>query len=123
MAPVLYTSSIVAFIGVPQVMTMTCTAAKNAYFGMVSTRSAELAAKGVRVKVIAPGWIFSKISRKALDNDPTRKANVMSRIQMAHGPAGRHWLGRSLSMFPRSQLFKRRHFAGGRRGRGGILVQ
>jgi len=77
---VLFTSSMAAFMGVPQVMAYA--AAKSAYFGMVSTLSAELAAKGVRVNAIAPGWIFSEMSRKALDNDPARKAKVMSRIQM-----------------------------------------
>jgi NAD(P)-dependent dehydrogenase (short-subunit alcohol dehydrogenase family) len=77
---VLFTSSMAAFMGVPQVMAYA--AAKSAYFGMVSTLSAELAAKGVRVNAIAPGWIFSEMSRKALDNDPARKAKVLSRIQM-----------------------------------------
>jgi len=77
---ILFTSSMAAFMGVPQVMAYA--AAKSAYFGMVSTLSAELAAKGVRVNAIAPGWIFSEMSRQALDNDPARKAKVMSRIQM-----------------------------------------
>jgi gluconate 5-dehydrogenase len=77
---ILFTSSMAAFMGVPQVMAYA--AAKSAYFGMVSTLSAELAAQGVRVNAIAPGWIFSEMSRKALDNDPARKMKVMSRIQM-----------------------------------------
>jgi len=77
---ILFTSSMAAFMGVPQVMAYA--AAKSAYFGMVSTLSAELSAKGVRVNAIAPGWIFSEMSSKALDNDPGRKAKVMSRIQM-----------------------------------------
>jgi len=80
MAPVLYTSSIAAFIGVPQVMAYVT--AKIAYFGMVFTLSGELAAKGVRFKAIAPGWIFSEMSCKALDNDPSRKAKFLSCIQM-----------------------------------------
>jgi gluconate 5-dehydrogenase len=77
---ILFTSSMAAFMGVPQVMAYA--AAKSAYFGMVSTLSAELATKGVRVNAIAPGWIFSEMSRKALDNDPARKVKVLSRIQM-----------------------------------------
>ena len=77
---VLFTSSMAAFMGVPQVMAYA--AAKSAYFGMVSTLSAELSAKGVRVNAIAPGWIFSEMTRKALDGDPARKAKIMSRIQM-----------------------------------------
>lgn len=78
---ILFTSSMAAFMGVPQVMAYA--AAKSAYFGMVSTLSAELAGRGVRVNAIAPGWITSAMTEKALDSDPARKAKVMSRIQMA----------------------------------------
>lgn len=77
---IVFISSMAAFMGVPQVMAYA--AAKSAVFGMVSTLSAELAAKGVRVNAIAPGWILSAMSKKALDNDPERKAKVISRIQM-----------------------------------------
>jgi gluconate 5-dehydrogenase len=77
---ILFTSSMAAFMGVPQVVAYA--AAKSAFFGMVATLSAELAARGVRVNSIAPGWIFSEMSSKALDGDPARKAKVMSRIQM-----------------------------------------
>jgi gluconate 5-dehydrogenase len=77
---ILFTSSMAAFMGVPQVMAYA--AAKSAYFGMVSTLSAELSAKGVRVNAIAPGWIFSDMTQQALDRDPSRKARVLSRIQM-----------------------------------------
>jgi gluconate 5-dehydrogenase len=77
---VLFISSMAAFMGVPQVIAYA--AAKSAFFGMVSTLSAELSEKGVRVNAIAPGWIFSEMSQKALDNDPARKARVLGRIQM-----------------------------------------
>ena len=77
---ILFTSSMAAFMGGPQVMAYA--AAKSAYFGMVSTLSAELSAKGVRVNAIAPGWIFSDMTQQALDRDPARKARVLSRIQM-----------------------------------------
>jgi len=77
---VLFTSSLSAFFGIPQVMAYA--AAKSAYFGMVLTLSTELAAKGVRVNAIAPGWIDSDMSRKSIENDPVRKTKAMSRIQM-----------------------------------------
>jgi len=77
---VLFTSSMAAFMGVRQVLAYA--AAKSAYLGMVATLSAELADKGVRVNAIAPGWIFSAMTRKALDSDPERRAKVLSRIQM-----------------------------------------
>jgi NAD(P)-dependent dehydrogenase (short-subunit alcohol dehydrogenase family) len=77
---VLFTSSMAAFMGVPQVIAYA--AAKSAFFGMVSTLSAELAAKGVRVNAIAPGWIFSEMTEQALNRDAARKAKVMGRIQI-----------------------------------------
>ncbi|MEX1113816.1 MAG: SDR family oxidoreductase [Akkermansiaceae bacterium] len=80
MGSILFTSSMAAFMGVPQVMAYA--AAKSAFLGIVSTLSAELSAKGVRVNAIAPGWIFSAMTQQALDNDPARKAKVLSRIQM-----------------------------------------
>jgi len=77
---ILFTSSMAAFMGVPQVIAYA--AAKSAFFAMVSTLSAEHAAQGIRVNAIAPGWIFSEMSRKALESDPARRAKVLSRIQM-----------------------------------------
>ncbi len=77
---ILFISSMAAFMGVPQVVAYA--AAKSAFFGVVSTLSAELAARGVRVNAIAPGWIFSEMSQRALENDPDRKARVLGRIQM-----------------------------------------
>jgi len=77
---VLFISSMAAFMGVPQVIAYA--AAKCAFFGMVSTLSAEVSEKGIRVNGIAPGWIFSEMTQKALDNDPARKARVLGRIQM-----------------------------------------
>ena len=77
---ILFTSSMAAFMGVPQIVAYS--AAKSAYFGMVATLSAELAAQGVRVNAIAPGWIYSEMTQQALDQDPARKARVLSRIQI-----------------------------------------
>lgn len=77
---ILFISSMAAFMGVPQVLAYA--AAKSAYFGMTSTLSGELSMKGVRVNAIAPGWIVSAMSQKALDSDPARKAKVLSRTQM-----------------------------------------
>lgn len=77
---VLFISSMAAFMGVPGVVAYA--AAKSACFGMVGTLSAEFSPRGVRVNAIAPGWIFSAMTHKALDNDPARKAKVFSRIQM-----------------------------------------
>jgi gluconate 5-dehydrogenase len=77
---ILFISSMAAFMGVPLVMAYA--AAKSALFGMTGTLSAELAEHGVRVNAIAPGWISSEMSRKALESDPVRKSKVMGRIPM-----------------------------------------
>lgn len=78
---ILFTSSMAAFMGIPQVLAYS--AAKSALFGMVATLSAELATSGVRVNAIAPGWISSEMSRKALAHDRAREKRVIERIQMA----------------------------------------
>jgi NAD(P)-dependent dehydrogenase (short-subunit alcohol dehydrogenase family) len=42
----------------------------------------ELGLKGIRVNAIAPGFIYSDMTAKALDSDPERKARVFSRTPM-----------------------------------------
>ena len=77
---ILFTSSMAAFMGVPLVSAYS--AAKSAYFGLVRTLSAEVAGQGVRVNAIAPGWIESAMTRRALDADPERKKKVLGRTPM-----------------------------------------
>ncbi|MCU0792776.1 MAG: SDR family oxidoreductase [Opitutaceae bacterium] len=77
---ILFTSSMAAFMGVPLVSAYA--AAKSAYFGLVRTLSAEVACRGVRVNAIAPGWIDSDMTRRALDSDPVRKNKVLGRTPM-----------------------------------------
>lgn len=77
---ILFISSMAAYMGIPLVMAYA--AAKSALFGMVGSLSSELAEQGVRVNAIAPGWITSDMTRRALESDPARKAKVMGRIPM-----------------------------------------
>lgn len=77
---VLFTSSMAAFMGVPLVSAYS--AAKSAYFGLVRTLSAEVAGQGVRVNAIAPGWIESAMTRRALDADPERKKKILGRTHL-----------------------------------------
>ena len=58
------------------------TAAKAAVEGMTRARAVEWAAHGIRVNCIAPGFISTAMSSKALDNDPDRKARVLARTPM-----------------------------------------
>jgi NAD(P)-dependent dehydrogenase (short-subunit alcohol dehydrogenase family) len=66
--------------GIPQVIAYTAT--KSAIEGMTRAEAVELSPFGVRVNCIAPGFIYSDMSAKALDNDPVRKAKVIGRTPM-----------------------------------------
>lgn len=78
---IIFTASMASLFGIPQVIAYT--AAKSAYVGVVKCLSTELSPKGVRVNAIAPGWIETEMSRKALDGDPARKAKILGRTPMA----------------------------------------
>jgi NAD(P)-dependent dehydrogenase (short-subunit alcohol dehydrogenase family) len=73
-------SSMAAQYGIPKVIAYT--AAKSAIEGMTKAMAVELSPKGIRVNAIAPGFIHSAMSAKALDADPERKAKVFSRTPM-----------------------------------------
>lgn len=77
---ILYTGSMAAIFGIPLVIAYT--AAKTAMVGLVKGYSTEFAPHGVRVNCIAPGWIETEMSRKALDGDPARKAKIFGRTPM-----------------------------------------
>ncbi len=73
-------SSMAAHYGLPKVIAYT--AAKAAVEGMTRALAVEWAAHGIRVNCIAPGFISTAMSSKALDNDPDRKARVLARTPM-----------------------------------------
>jgi NAD(P)-dependent dehydrogenase (short-subunit alcohol dehydrogenase family) len=73
-------SSMASQYGIPKVIAYT--ASKAAIEGMTKAMAVELSPKGVRVNCIAPGFIATNMSAKALNNDPERKAKVMSRTPM-----------------------------------------
>jgi NAD(P)-dependent dehydrogenase (short-subunit alcohol dehydrogenase family) len=78
---VIFMASMASLFGIPLVVAYS--AAKSAMIGMVRTLATELSPHGVRVNAIAPGWIDTEMSRKALDGDPARKAKILSRTPMA----------------------------------------
>ncbi len=77
---ILFMASMASLFGIPLVVAYS--AAKSAMLGMVRTLATELSPHGVRVNAIAPGWIDTDMSRRALDNDPARKAKILSRTPM-----------------------------------------
>lgn len=73
-------SSMAAQYGIPYVIAYT--AAKTAIEGMTKAMAVELSPEGIRVNCVAPGFIATNMSAKALDNDPQRKQKVLSRTPM-----------------------------------------
>jgi NAD(P)-dependent dehydrogenase (short-subunit alcohol dehydrogenase family) len=73
-------SSMASQYGIPKVIAYT--ASKSAIEGMTRAMAVELSPKGIRVNCIAPGFIATDMSAKALNNDPERKAKVMGRTPM-----------------------------------------
>jgi NAD(P)-dependent dehydrogenase (short-subunit alcohol dehydrogenase family) len=75
-------SSMAAQYGLPKVIAYS--ASKTAIDGMTRAMAVELSPNGIRVNAIAPGFIYSAMTAKALDADPERKAKVFGRTPMGH---------------------------------------
>ncbi len=77
---ILFIASMASLFGLPK--TVAYSAAKSAQLGLVRTLATELSPHNVRVNAIAPGFITSDMTRKALDSDPERKRRVFERTPM-----------------------------------------
>jgi len=77
---IIHISSMAAQYGIPKVIAYT--ASKSAIEGMTKAMAVELSPQGIRVNCIAPGFIATDMSAKALDNDPERKHKALSRTPM-----------------------------------------
>lgn len=75
-------SSMAAQYGIPKVIAYS--ASKTAIDGMTRAMATELSPNGIRVNAIAPGFIYSAMTEKALNSDPERKAKVFGRTPMGH---------------------------------------
>lgn len=73
-------SSMAAQYGLPKVIAYS--ASKTAIDGMTRAMATELSPNGIRVNAIAPGFIYSDMTAKALNSDPERKAKVFGRTPM-----------------------------------------
>lgn len=73
-------SSMASKYGLPKVIAYT--ASKSAIEGMTRAMAVELSPQGIRVNCVAPGFIATDMSAKALNNDPERKNKVLSRTPM-----------------------------------------
>lgn len=73
-------SSMASQYGIPKVVAYT--ASKSAVEGMTRALAVEWSPHGVRVNCIAPGFIATEMSAKALNDDSERKERVLSRTPM-----------------------------------------
>ncbi len=75
-------SSMAAQYGLPRVIAYS--ASKTAIDGMTRAMAVELSPKGIRINAIAPGFIETAMTAKALNSDPERKAKVFGRTPMGY---------------------------------------
>jgi NAD(P)-dependent dehydrogenase (short-subunit alcohol dehydrogenase family) len=79
---IIHISSMAAQYGLPKVIAYS--ASKTAIDGMTRAMAVELSPKGIRVNAIAPGFIYSAMTDKALNSDPERKVKVFGRTPMGY---------------------------------------
>ncbi|MCX6319019.1 MAG: SDR family NAD(P)-dependent oxidoreductase [Bacteroidetes bacterium] len=79
---IIHISSMAAQYGLPKVIAYS--ASKTAIDGMTRAMAVELSPKGIRVNAVAPGFIYTAMTDKALNSDPERKAKVFGRTPMGH---------------------------------------
>lgn len=77
---IVFMSSMAALFGIPQVSAYTV--AKSALTGAVRALAVEFGGSNIRVNAVAPGWIETAMSRRALEGDPTRKARILARTPL-----------------------------------------
>ncbi|MBW8687386.1 SDR family NAD(P)-dependent oxidoreductase [Chitinophaga rhizophila] len=75
-------SSMASQYGIPKVIAYT--ASKAAIEGMTRAMATELSPHGIRINCIAPGFIATDMSARALDADPERKSKAIGRTPMGY---------------------------------------
>ena len=68
--------------GIPKVIAYT--ASKSAIEGMTKAMATELSPKGIRINCIAPGFIATAMSAKALNTDPERRDKALGRTPIGY---------------------------------------
>jgi len=77
---IIHISSMASQYGIPNVLAYT--ASKSAVEGMTRAMAVELAPLGIRVNCIAPGFIATAMSARAMDSDPARRERVLERTPL-----------------------------------------
>ncbi len=79
---ILHISSMAAYYGLPKVIAYSVS--KSAIEGMTRAMASELSGSGIRVNAIAPGFIVTDMTDKALNADPERKGKALGRTPMGY---------------------------------------
>lgn len=79
---ILFTSSMTAFIGQPNVLGYTVS--KTAISGVIRGLAAEFSGRGIRINGVAPGWIDTELYRQATKGDIPRQEKIRNRIPAGH---------------------------------------
>jgi gluconate 5-dehydrogenase len=77
---IIFIASMASLFGLPKVFAYGT--AKSAYLGMVRGLATEVSPRGVRVNAIAPGWIETDMTRRAMAGDPARKRRILARTPL-----------------------------------------
>lgn len=77
---IVHISSMTAHFGLPKVISYS--ASKTAIEGMTRAMAVELSPLGIRVNSVAPGFIKTNMTDKALNEDLERKSKVLARTPM-----------------------------------------
>ncbi|HTR28011.1 MAG TPA: SDR family oxidoreductase [Puia sp.] len=80
MGHIIHISSMASQYGIPKVIAYT--ASKAAIEGMTRAMAVELSPDGILVNCIAPGFIATDMSARALNSDPERRQKVFARTPM-----------------------------------------
>lgn len=77
---IIFIASMASLFGIPQVVAYA--SAKSGVIGMMRTLAVEVGSHHIRANAIAPGWIETDMSAKAMASDPKRKEKILSRTPL-----------------------------------------
>jgi len=77
---IIFIASMASLFGIPQVIAYS--SAKSGLIGFMRTLAVEVGQYQIRSNAIAPGWIETEMSAKAMVSDPKRKEKILSRTPL-----------------------------------------
>ncbi len=77
---IIFIASMASLFGIPQVVAYS--SAKSGLIGMMRTLAVEVGTYNIRANAIAPGWIETDMSAKAMASDPKRREKILSRTPL-----------------------------------------